>query len=74
MEQPKKNTWSSFLTLDNLKTMGQGALGAMTFGMYYMVVTNRKFDEWERERKLQMEEWEQERKLKMEELRKKLDT
>ena len=29
------------LSLDTLKTMGQGALGAMTFGMFHQFTTNK---------------------------------
>ena len=29
------------LSLDTLKTMGQGALGAMTFGAYHQYTTNK---------------------------------
>lgn len=29
---------------DILKTMGQGYLGAMTFGMYHMYVTNQMME------------------------------
>jgi len=29
------------LSMDTLKTMGQGALGAMTFGAYHQYTTNK---------------------------------
>ena len=32
------------LSADNLKTMAQGALGAMTFGMYHQYTTNKMME------------------------------
>ena len=34
------NTPRYFMSTENIKTFAQGALGAMTFGMYHMYVTN----------------------------------
>ena len=32
------------LSIDTLKTIGQGALGALTFGIYYQYTTNKMIE------------------------------
>ena len=35
---------TQLITMDTLRTIGQGALGAMTFGAYHQYTTNRIMD------------------------------
>ena len=42
MENAKMNNKQYLFSLDALKTVCQGAIGAMTFGMYHMYVTDAK--------------------------------
>ena len=59
----------SIISIDTIKLFAQGALGAMTFGMYHQYTTNRiiemnnRIQEMEYERKLEKMNADNERKL-----------
>lgn len=55
-EENKMNNKTYLLSLDTLKTIGQGALGAMTFGAYHQFTTNRMMDMMERNHKKEIDE------------------
>jgi len=43
--------------LDTIKTLAQGALGGLTFGMYHSYVTNNMMEEFNKENTLKNQKW-----------------
>ena len=71
-----KMTKTYLLSSDTLKTIGQGALGAMTFGAYHQYTTNKIMEMNNEKQDLQpkhfMDKMETQHKTEMNELREKL--
>ena len=69
-------TKTYLLSSDTLKTIGQGALGAMTFGAYHQYTTNKIMEMNNEKQDLQhkhfMDKMETQHKTEMNELREKL--
>ncbi len=61
------------LSLDTLKTMGQGALGAMTFGAYHQYTTNKIMELNNEKMALQNKYFIDQQKQEMNELNEKID-
>jgi len=61
------------LSLDTLKTMGQGALGAMTFGAYHQYTTNKIMELTNEKMALQNKYFIDQQKQEMNELNEKID-
>jgi TolA-binding protein len=61
------------LSLDTLKTMGQGALGAMTFGAYHQYTTNKIMELNNEKMALQNKYFIDQQKQEMNELNGKID-
>ncbi len=61
------------LSLDTLKTMGQGALGAMTFGAYHQYTTNKIMELNNEKMTLQNKYFIDQQKQEMNELNGKID-
>lgn len=57
------NTPRYFMSTDNIKTFAQGALGAMTFGMYHMYVTNGLIENNNRQNELAIKQSEKQNEL-----------
>ena len=43
--------------LDTIKTLAQGTLGGLTFGMYHFYVTNNMMEEFNKENRLKNQKW-----------------
>ena len=71
-----KMTKTYLLSSDTLKTIGQGALGAMTFGAYHQYTTNKIMEVNNEKQDLQhkyfMDKMETQHKAEMNEFREKL--
>ena len=68
---------TQIITMETIKTIGQGALGAMTFGAYHQFTTNKIMElnneKMELKNKYLMDKMENEHKKEMNELNEKLD-
>lgn len=60
-------------SVETFKTIGQGALGAMTFGAYHQFVTNRMMDLNNENIKLQQQYYIDKHNLEMNELKEKIN-
>lgn len=62
------NPVTPIINKEAIKTLCQGALGAMTFGMYHMYVTKDMLKRQENEHKLELQRQDREHKREIQEL------